>query len=342
MSPSTIAILALSTVVLGTVAHAFTLALLRNRNVVDVPNHRSSHTVPTVRGGGLGITVALLAGLAVATFLVPLDGASRQIVSWFRFAIVAFAFLGWIEDVRGLKVQTRLGAQALISAVVAVSAAALFDLPVPLVVLAALGGVFYVNAANFMDGVNGISSWHGIIVGAYFGIVGLASGSPELSLMGIVTAAAFLSFLPWNAPRARMFMGDVGSYALGGAALALCVYAVGEGTPLLVALAPLMVYAADVLTTIVRRARRGEHLHHAHREHTYQLVQQITGSHGIATLLASTATVACAAIGLLSLRMPELIVWVLPLIGIVLVAYLATPKLLKLGRFGSAQVQVER
>lgn len=330
-----------ATVLLGAAAHAFVLPVLRSRRLVDIPNHRSSHSKPTVRGGGLGIIAALIGGLALGVALIPLAGAGRQAVIWFGVTAVAFATLGWTEDLRGLSIAARLGGQVAISVTAAMSATALGGLPLGLAVLAVAGGVFYANAANFMDGVNGISAWHGALVGAYFAAIGVMSDSNGLVLAGLVTAAAFLSFLPWNAPRARMFMGDVGSYCLGGAAWALCVFAVALGTPLLVAVAPLIIYASDVLFTLLKRARRRAPLLDAHREHTYQQVQQLTGSHRAASALTTTTTAACATIGILGMRSLGMRWWHLFLIALVVAAYLAAPMLLTLGRLRSPKAEID-
>lgn len=342
MSPSlTVAISAVSTVLLGAVAHALILPLLRNHQVIDIPNHRSSHTTPTVRGGGLGIIVALVGGLVLGAALLHPESVNLKAVIWFGVTVVAFATLGWAEDARGLPVSVRLAGQVVISVAAAMSATAIGGLPVGLALLAVVGGVFYVNAANFMDGVNGISAWHGTVVGAFFATIGLLDNSTGLMLAGLVTAAAFLSFLPWNAPRARMFMGDVGSYALGATAWALCVLAVIVGTPLLVAVAPLMIYASDVVFTLLKRARHHAPLLSAHREHTYQRVEQITGSHAVATALTTTASGVCAAIGVLGKWSSGMTLWALPLIALVVVLYLATPTLLSTRRAGPTTMEVD-
>lgn len=342
MSPYLVVVVAaVSTVLLGAVAHALILPLLRNHQVLDIPNHRSSHTTPTVRGGGLGIVVALVGGLVLGAALLYSESANLQAVIWFGVTVVTFAALGWAEDTRGLPVSVRLAGQVVISATAAMSATAIGGLPLGLALLAAVGGVFYVNAANFMDGVNGISAWHGTVVGAFFATIGLLTNSTGLMLAGLVTAAAFLSFLPWNAPRARMFMGDVGSYALGAAAWALCVFAVTVGTPLLMAVAPLMIYAGDVVFTLLKRARHHAPLLNAHREHTYQRVEQITGSHGAATALTTTASAVCAAIGILGMWSPGMTPWTLPLIALVVVLYLATPTLLSTRRVRPTKVAVD-
>lgn len=329
MTPSlALAIASLTALTTGTAALALLLPVLQHRQIMDVPNHRSSHTAPTVRGGGLGIVIALAVGLVIGAALSPIDTVDRLSVCWFAMTVLAFAAVGWTEDLRGLSIRTRLGFQVTIAASAAMGALWLGEIPLALASLGAVGGVFYVNAANFMDGINGISSWHGIVTGSYFAAIGLVSDSMGLALAGAVTAAAFLSFLPWNAPQARMFMGDVGSYALGAAAWALCVYALMIGTPLTIAVVPLAVYAGDVVFTLVRRARRRAPLFEAHREHVYQRLQQLTNSHQVASGIVTAATAACTGFGLLGSQSDLFQPWALLPVSLVVVVYLATPSLI--------------
>lgn len=285
------------------------------------------------------MVVAVVGGLIFGSILLQFNGTQWSGVIWFAVTVLAFAALGWVEDSKGLTIGVRLGAQALISGAAASSTLPIGGLPLGLAVLAAVGGVFYVNAANFMDGINGISGMHGIVIGVSFAAIGLVQGSDALVVAGLVVAAAFMSFLPWNVPRARMFLGDVGSYALGGAAWGLCVGATAVGTPPLIAVAPLLIYMADVLSTLMKRAWRRAPLHHAHREHIYQRLQQISASHGFATALATVATAACAALGLWSLQSSEVALWAIPLVALVVLMYLATPRLLT--RMSVARTQVD-
>ena len=320
----------LATALLGALVHTAIYPLLRRRGVVDIPNHRSSHVKPTIRGGGVGIVVALVGGLALGTALLAFGGDVLQMAIWFGLTVLASAALGWVEDVRGLSVGTRLSGQVVIFSGAAMGAMMLSDLSLGMAVIAGLGGVFYVNAANFMDGVNGISGLHGVVVGSYFAAIGVMASHPALIAAGLATSAAFLSFLPWNTPKAHMFMGDVGSYALGASEWGLCVLALTLGAPLPVATAPLAIYAADVVFTLLSRARRRAPLLEAHREHAYQRVQQLAGSHGVSAGLATLATAACAGIGLLGMEGPIVAGWCLPLIFLVVAMYLATPTLLSL------------
>lgn len=308
-----------------TISLALLKPVLARRNLLDLPNHRSSHTQPTVRGGGLGITVGLLVGLALSASLLAESAFVLEGLTAVGLTVGALAALGLAEDVFGLRVGARLVAQALILGTSSIFVVLAWGLPVVFGLVVARAGVFYVNAANFMDGVNGISSLHGAVVGSYFAVLGYVDNDPGRLLTGVAVGAAFLAFLPWNAPRARMFMGDVGSYLLGSSTWALSVWALATGVPVLTAVAPMAIYASDVVFTLVRRARSGAQLTEAHREHVYQLVQQIADSHTASTNHTTAATVACASLGLLNRLVPAASFWAAGGVLIVVAAYLSSP-----------------
>ena len=318
----------LVTLASGTICLAVLHPFLASRQLVDVPNHRSSHSQPTVRGGGVGIVIGLLVGLALGVLLLagsPIDLASTAAVG---LTVGALATVGFAEDLFGLRVGARLLAQAVVLGVASTGLVLVHGIPVLFGLVAGLAGVFYVNAANFMDGVNGISSMHGAVVGAYFAVVGLLADDLALMLTSTAVSVAFLTFLPWNVPRAKMFMGDVGSYALGGSAWALAVWALAMGAPLVTAVAPLIIYSADVAFTLVRRAARKAPLTEAHREHVYQRVEQITQSHRASTGLATIATVLCASLGLWNLLVPGEFLWVTSGILVITLTYVFLPQVL--------------
>lgn len=235
---------------------------LRQRGVVDVPNERSSHITATPRGGGIAVVVALAAGLIVGQQGGP-DVAVVLLMS------VALGAVGLVDDFRGLSAKLRLvillGVGATTGWLLSPSISALLAVSVMAVWTAA-----YVNAFNFMDGINGISGLSGLVAGIAYLFMGYSFGSPSLVAVGAALAGACLSFLPFNMPRARVFLGDVGSYALGFVIAACSWIAWASGVPLLLALAPTSVYLVDTGTTLVRRARQREALMEAHRSHTYQ------------------------------------------------------------------------
>ncbi|RMB61888.1 hypothetical protein EAX62_04620 [Tessaracoccus antarcticus] len=207
--------------------------------------------------------------------------------------------VGLVEDVRGLRVSVRLALQLLLGVgvgLVLVPTAGSHWIIVP---LSALGFAAYVNFANFMDGINGISSLHGLTAGLAFSAMGGILGYSWLMLAGLLVAVAFFVFLPWNIRPPGMFLGDVGSYLLGGSLSAIAIVAIAVGVHPVAAFSPLCIYLADTLATLVRRALKGESLHHAHRTHFYQRLSGAGLSHLAVAAVVSFLTALTGGIGLL-------------------------------------------
>jgi UDP-GlcNAc:undecaprenyl-phosphate GlcNAc-1-phosphate transferase len=152
-----------------------------------------------------------------------------------------------------------------------------------------------------MDGVNGISGAHAVIAGVAYACFGQWRQDPFLVAMGLAVAVAALAFLPWNAVRARVFLGDVGSYALGAALAVLAVTAVIQGVPPEAALGPLALYVADTAWTLQRRVRAGERWTQAHRTHTYQRWCDVGWTHPEVTLVTAATTILLSLLGAVSL-----------------------------------------
>jgi UDP-GlcNAc:undecaprenyl-phosphate/decaprenyl-phosphate GlcNAc-1-phosphate transferase len=285
----------------GTVlaAEPLTIAVLRRLAVLDVPGNRSSHSVPTPRGGGLPIAV----GLVAAVLIAPGAGGARPALA---VTVVVFGLLGLLDDLRSLPVHSRLVLQTAGAAVVAWVLVSSLSLP-PFFLAAAAAAVAvwlvgFVNAFNFMDGVNGISGAHALIGGvAYACLAGWRRDGFGVAA-GLALAAGACAFLPWNAVRARVFLGDVGSYAIGGALAVLAARLVLLGVPADAVAGPVALYLADVAWTLQRRIRRGERWLEAHRTHVYQRWCDAGWSHAEVTVLTSALTVLLCLLGLLGLR----------------------------------------
>jgi UDP-GlcNAc:undecaprenyl-phosphate GlcNAc-1-phosphate transferase len=273
-----------------------TIPLLRRLAAIDTPGLRSSHTVPTPRGGGLPI----VAGLLVAVALIR--GAAAVP---FGAAVGFFGALGFADDLRGLTAIRRLVLQCAGSA--GIAALLVSPLHLPAVLLAALTLVIvvwltgFVNAFNFMDGVNGISGAHAVIAGVAYACLGQWRQDPFLVAMGLAVAMSALAFLPWNAVRARVFLGDVGSYALGAALAVLAAAAVIQGVPPEAALGPLALYVADTAWTLQRRVRAGERWTEAHHTHVYQRWCDGGWTHQEVTLVTAATTILVSLLGAVSL-----------------------------------------
>ena len=306
-------------------------ALLRS-NVMDVPNHRSSHSTPIPRGGGIACLIGVSAGVAAMESTERL--MRRRVPVALVVTPLAISALGFADDfLGGLHFAPRLAAQ-----LVGGAATATADLPIEAGPAAVMLMPSVVNVFNFMDGINGISA----LTCAVWGLNAAQLGSQrqDLTLMGLgaITSGAGLGFLPWNAPKAQLFLGDTGSY-LFGALMATGVVAAARSpfgqeratrwADAARTAAPLLPYVADAAQAIARRVARGEQITEAHREHVYQRVTDTTKlSHlQVASLHAAVA----AAVGAAARLRPRLAV---PATAVLAGAYLALPSLVKRGVFG--------
>jgi len=330
VTPVTVAVLACGAIVL--VTEPLTIALLRRRSVLDIPGRRSSHSVPTPRGGGAPIAV----GLVAAALLGPRGGPA-----WLALAVAVafFGLLGLADDLRGLPALSRLALQAAGAAAVAALLVSGRGLPALAAVAAAAATaawlVGFVNAFNFMDGVNGISGAHAVIGGvAYACLAGWRRDGFGVTA-GLALACGAAAFLPWNAGRARVFLGDVGSYSIGAALAVLAARLVLLGVPAEAVAGPVALYLADVAWTLQRRVRNGERWLEAHRTHVYQRWCDAGWSHQEVTLLTAALTALLCLLGAAGLAGGTPVRLAADLAGLAaLAAYLGSPGLF--ARLGEA------
>ena len=263
--------------------------ILHRYNMVDIPNERSSHTTPTYRGMGLATAAATLLAFLVATLLgwTYRSAESLQLAITIAAAMLFSLALGWLEDIRGVSIVRRAALQLVIGVLVSVSFATVQGTNPLLVVVGAVFIAGYINVANFMDGINGISGAHGLVAGLAYALTGWMVNLPWLAMGGVAVAGAYLAFLPWNVrPGKNVFLGDAGSYVLGTALGTLAVGAWFADVPVLLAFAPLVTYLADAGSTLFRRFMAGEQWYKPHRTHVYQRLTDVGFSH-----LGSTAVV---------------------------------------------------
>lgn len=248
---------------------------LRRRAILDRPNDRSCHTIPTPRGGGLGVVPVILALWAVLAAFAP---GVRDTGPAYGAAILGAAFLAllsWADDLRGISIAIRFAGQ------IAAVAAVLFLMPDDALVFQGLvpqtvdrlatgiGWLWFVNLYNFMDGIDGISGVETTCVCLGLVLVAAGAGLDATALQASVLAGAALGFLVWNWHPARVFLGDVGSVPLGFLVGWLLIGAAAEGQWAAALILPLY-YLADATWTLVSRLLRGERIWQAHRQHFYQ------------------------------------------------------------------------
>jgi len=278
-------------------AEPLTIALLRRLAVLDVPGQRSSHTVPTPRGGGAPIA----AGLIVAVAMAPNGACSWQARLALAVAVGFFGLIGLIDDLRGLPALSRLVLQVAGAAGVATVLAWPLPLAAPWrpVAAAAIAVwlVGFVNTFNFMDGVNGIAGAHALVGGVVYACLAGWRHDGLGVAAGLALAAGAAAFLPFNAGRARVFLGDVGSYSIGAALAVLAVRLVSLGVPVEAVAGPVALYLADVAWTLQRRIRQGEPWLEAHRTHVYQRWCDAGWTHQEVTVLTCALTVLLCLLG---------------------------------------------
>jgi len=271
--------------------------LALRRRLFDVPNVRSSHTTPVPRLGGIAfIPVILLAAVIAA----EATGGLGNEPFWFCALVLIIALVGLIDDLYSLPATARLLAQLMTGSglfyrfyFLHPDKLAMGPLP--------LGGAFLIsvlwiasliNAYNFMDGIDGIAALQAVIAGAGWGAIGLSIGSAWTAILGWSVAMGALGFLALNWSPARIFMGDVGSTALGFIFAGLPLVGAGSvgpryGLGRFLAVGAMLVwpFIFDTAATLMCRIWRRENVFKAHRSHLYQRLVISGKSHRFVSLL---------------------------------------------------------
>ncbi|MBC3236653.1 MraY family glycosyltransferase [Pseudomonas lurida] len=261
------------------------------QSLMDIPNGRSSHSVPTPRGGGLAIVLTYLAALG----FMASAGLISGIATWPVLGSGALiALVGFLDDHGHIAARWRLLAHFCAAAWALLWIGGLPTLPLAGYevslgwlghLLAAMYLVWVLNLYNFMDGIDGIASIEAVCVCLGASLVYWLTGHNELILAPILLASAVLGFLYWNFPPARIFMGDAGSGFLGIVIGVLSLQAAWVAGELLwVWLILLGVFIVDATFTLGRRLLRGDKVYEAHRSHAYQYASRKAGRHMPVTL----------------------------------------------------------
>ncbi len=273
-------------------AAALTWAMIRVR-ILDVPGPRSSHDRPVPRTGGIAMAATFFAGLGWLAATGGLAGyESGRALAGFAIAALLVALVGLADDLGKLDVKGKLAGQLVAAVLLVASGVSFRQFSLPATgphILGAWGAVITVvwllaitNIVNFMDGLDGLAGGTGTIAAAFFAVAASQGGSPVPAALAAVLAAACLGFTVFNAPRARIFMGDAGSQFLGFALAALAVLATGHDTPQTSALVmPMLLFhfVFDTGLTFCRRLSEGQRVTQAHRGHLYQLLNRLGVGH---------------------------------------------------------------
>ena len=259
------------------------------RQLMDVPNARSSHLVPTPRGGGLAIVITLTVAIAVQASLGIVAGS---LTGALLGAGLTVALIGFVDDHGHIAARWRLLGHFVAAGWALFWLGGLPAMPVfqwtlqPgwfVQAVALLFLVWMLNLYNFMDGIDGIASIQAlcVCVGGLFCYAAVAdAGALPAGRVEWLMIAAVAGFGCWNFPRARIFMGDAGSGFLGITLAVLAVHAAWIRPVLLWSwLILLGVFIVDATFTLLRRLLRGEAVYEAHRSHAYQSASRRAGGH---------------------------------------------------------------
>lgn len=282
-------------IVLVTIFSFGLTAMLRKyalaKNVIDIPNERSSHSLPTPRGGGLAIVICFL---VVLVALAVLKIFPFQLLSGFFGAGAAIALLGFLDDHGHIPARWRLlghfsGAAVLLLSLDGLPLLTVFGVEVDLAWFGGLLAIFFLvwilNLYNFMDGIDGIASVEAMTVCVGGAMLAWLTDHVVGAILPLFLAAAVGGFFLWNFPPAKIFMGDVGSGFLGLMLGGLAIYSAWLEPQLFWCwLILLGVFIVDATLTLIHRLIRGEKVYEAHRSHAYQYASRRLGSHKKVTL----------------------------------------------------------
>jgi UDP-N-acetylmuramyl pentapeptide phosphotransferase/UDP-N-acetylglucosamine-1-phosphate transferase len=277
------------------------------------PNGRSSHSVPTPQGGGIAVVAATIIAAAGALSLSASAASAAAPLLPLVVAVIVIAAAGAADDMRPIGVAPRFFLQAFSVALV------IFALPdelrvapfMPIFIerlLLTIGGLWFVNLVNFMDGLDWMTVAEVVPVTAALAIFGAFGFLPATqAIISLALCGAMIGFAYFNRPVAWLFLGDVGSLPVGLLLGWLLVQLAGRGAVAAAVLLPLY-YLADATITLIRRLIAGEKVWQAHRSHFYQratdrgfmVIQVVARVFAVNIALAALALFTLAAPGLLN------------------------------------------
>lgn len=255
--------------------------------VLDHPGDRKAHVLPTPKGGGVGIVVAFLTGILVLYWFAQFARIANPYFIGVIAASGGIAAVALLDDICDWPFAVKLAAQLLAALAAVATGIYVQDYRVPYVgplYVGWIGGpatlawiIFVTNAVNFMDGLDGLAAGVSFLTACFLSGIAAWYGSWFAYFAALLLAAGVAGFLPFNFPRPRIFMGDVGSQFCGFVLAMLGVVAGRfDGVDLSLLLVPMLLSGVlfDVGFTLCRRALIGENLAAAHRGHLYQVAHR--------------------------------------------------------------------
>lgn len=276
----------LSTFLLSTLLTKLTCIYAKRNAILDIPNERSSHTVPTPRGGGLAIVITFLLSIMWLGWMGVVNANLEKALVGGGLII---AFMGYLDDVFSIRVSWRILVH-IVAAIWAVywigglsfhhSGVENLFLNAMSITFVLLAIVWAINFYNFMDGIDGLAGGEGIFIGVSSGIALTWVGAQHLAVVMWLLSASIAGFIVWNWPPAKIFLGDVGSGFLGYIFAIFGLYTVNNQLlPMSFWLIVFSIFLYDATFTLIYRAAKKKQWYSAHREHAYQHLISFGASH---------------------------------------------------------------
>ncbi len=288
------------TFILSFILTFYVRKLALKKSIIDIPNERSSHTIPTPRGGGLAIVISWFSGIIFLFF------TDRMEIELFLALILGIILViaGILDDIIDLKPIFRISAQIIVAGFALFFLGGLKHLDLGFYIIeskwiltafAFVGIIWFINLYNFLDGIDGYAAMQAIFLSLAFFY--FTSGNYYLIL-----ASSVFGFILWNWQPAKIFMGDVGSTLLGFNFIVFAIYEQNQNTFSLIAFVVLSsVFGFDATLTLSRRFLNKEKLSQAHRKHAYQRIVLYGFSHQKTVIFAMSVNLIIFALAYLSI-----------------------------------------
>lgn len=261
------------------------------KQLLDIANHRSSHTQATPRIGGLSFV--LIISLVITGYATFIATESTAAICIFILApILIVAITGLLDDLISLSQRIRFSLYLLSSLFALGNLSSLFEQPLWLQIIGGLilclSLTWLINLFNFMDGIDGIAASEGIFILASLALFALQTKYIELHYLLILCIAPIAGFLVLNWQPARIFMGDTGSTFLGALIGCVCLYMINQAMISVYSVVILLAgFLVDATWTLSYRLTTGQKWYQAHRSHHYQILARKLGSHSRVSSLYS-------------------------------------------------------
>jgi len=288
---------------LACISALLTLIMVRRVRIMDIPNDRSSHSVPTPKSGGVALVATFFFGSFWVYWVANITRISDFHFFGFMICGALLAVVSFVDDITNKSFRFKIAAQTVCATFVLVADLVIRHANIPLIGIVELGLVAYpltfvwllglINTYNFMDGLDGLAGGVGVIASGVLAVIAFREQSYFVYISSLILCAGILGFLVFNISPARIFMGDIGSAFIGFSFAMLAVIGASyDRGHLNFFLVPLLLFhfIFDTAFTFFRRLLNGENVLSPHRTHVYQLLNRLGNSHKRVSMYYYAAT----------------------------------------------------